>query len=138
MVITDELWTIGNLIGVFAAYGLPDGLSDKKEKCAKLLGIKLTPDPALTELRSGLTFAEMNFLPQARASILKAIDIDSTVFERSPTPEVAWLLCAKAFAEVDSVRSLSAYRQVYLINSAIAKQIEPDWYLTDLLRAYDF
>ncbi|MEL6788686.1 MAG: hypothetical protein AAFO76_15080 [Cyanobacteria bacterium J06607_15] len=138
LVITDELWTIGNLFGVFGAYGLPDGLADKKEKCAKLLGIELTPDNALTELRSGLTYAQMNFLPQARASILKAIEIDSTVFDRVPTPEVAWLLYAEAFAEVDYERSLFAYRKAYLINSAIAKQVSPKWYLSRLLQEQDF
>ena len=138
MVMTDELWTIGDLFGVFAAYGLPDGLSNKKEKCAKLLGIELTPDDALTELRLGLTFAEMNFLPQARASIFKAIKIDSTVFARSPTPEVAWLLYAKAFAKVDPKRSLFAYRRAYLINPAVVDRISPSWYLAKLLRENDF
>ena len=138
MVMTDELWSIGNLIGVFSTYGLPDGLPDKREKCAKLLGIKLTPDNALTELRSGLMFAEMNFLPQARASILKAIEIDSTVFVRSPTPEVAWLLCAKAFAEIDPKRALTAYRNAYLINPAIASKIKSNWYLANLLEQHDF
>ena len=138
MVMTDELWSIGNLFGVFSTYGLPDELSAKKEKCAKLLGIKLTPDEALSELRSGLTFAEMNFLPQARASILKAVKIDSTVFERSPTPEVAWLLCAKAFAEVDAKRALTAYRNAYLINSAIADRIDSSWHLLNLLEQHDF
>ena len=138
MVMTDELWSIGNLFGVFSAYGLPDGLSDKREKCAKLLGIELTPDEALTELRSGLTFAEMNFLPQARASIFKALEIDSTVFERSPTPEVAWLLYAKAFAEIDTKQALTAYRNAYLINPAIANKIKSNWYLADLLDRHDF
>ena len=138
MVMTDELWSIGSLIGVFNAYGLPDGLSDKKEKCAKLLGIKLVPDDALAELQSGLTFAEMNFLPQARASILKAIEMDSTVFERSPTPEVAWLLYAKAFAQIDPKRALTAYRNAYLINRAIANRIKSNWYLANLLDKHDF
>ena len=138
MVMTDELWSIGNLIGVFSTYGLPDGLPDKREKCAKLLGIKLTPDNALTELRSGLMFAKMNFLPQARASIFKAIEIDSKVFVRSPTPEVAWLLCAKAFAEIDPKRALTAYRNAYLINPAIASKIKSNWYLANLLEQHDF
>ena len=102
------------------------------------MGIELTPDNALTELRSGLRYAEMDFLPQARASILKAIEIDSTVFTRSPTPEVAWLLYAKAFAEVDCQRSLYAYRQAYLINSAIANRINSSWYLAKLLEEHDF
>lgn len=54
MLLTDELWSIGNLIGVFQAYGLPDGLQNKKEKCADLVGMELTTDEALTQLRWGL------------------------------------------------------------------------------------
>ncbi|MEM7759934.1 MAG: hypothetical protein AAF298_17665, partial [Cyanobacteria bacterium P01_A01_bin.40] len=118
MLMTDELWSIGNLIGVFESYGLPDGLSDKKERCAKLVGIELTPDNALTELRSGLVFAEMNFLPQARESILKAIEMDAAVFERVPTPAEGWLLYAKAFAECDPQQAVRAFRRAYLINPA--------------------
>lgn len=138
MLMTDELWSIGNLIGAFKAYGLPDRLSDKKEACAKLVGIELTSDEALKELRRGLTLAEMNFLPQARESILKALEIDSSVFERVPTPEEGWLLYAKAFAASDSKRSLLAYRRAYLINSAIANQVESTWHLANLLQEYDF
>lgn len=51
MLLTDELWCIGNLMGTFSTYGLPDGIHDKKEECAKLVGIELTADEALTELR---------------------------------------------------------------------------------------
>ena len=139
MLMTDELWSIGNLIGVFSYYGLPDGLSpDKKEKCAQLVGIKLTQDNALTELRSGLSFAEMNFLPQARESILKALAMDSTVFDRVVTPELAWLLYAKAFAPSDSKRALAAYRRAYLINRAIADRVESGWHLANLLKEHDF
>ena len=139
MLMTDELWSIGNLIGTFKTYGLPDGLSDKKEKCAKLVGIEITQDKALTILRSGLDWAEMGvFMEKARESINKALEMNSKVFERSPAPEEAWLLCAKAFAESEPERSLSAFRQAYLINPAIENQISPDWYLADLLKEHDF
>ena len=136
---TDELWSIGHLIGAFETYGLPDGLSDKKEKCAKLVRMKLTQDRALTELRWGLAWAEMGvFMEKARAGIDKALAIDSTVIERSPIPEESWLLCAKAFAEVDKMRSLLAFRRAYLINPAITNQISSSWQLANLLQENDF
>lgn len=139
MLMTDELWSIGNLINVFSYYGLPDGLpADKKEKCAQLVGIELTPDNALTELRSGLSFAEMNFLPQARESIFKALTMDSNVFDRVVTPALAWLLYAKAFAPSDSKRALAGYRRAYLINPAIGDRVESSWHLANLLKEYDF
>ena len=139
MLLTDELWSIGNLIGVLKTYGLPDGLADKKEKCAKLVGMKLTTDEALTELRWGLGWAEMGgFLEKAREGIDKALKIDKTVFERVPTPEEAWLLYAKAFAEVDKEKAISAYRRAYLINSSIVNLVSSDWQLANLLQEYDF
>lgn len=45
------------------------------------------------------------FLDKARSHINKALEIDSTVFERTPAQAEAWLLYAKAFAEVDKNRS---------------------------------
>ena len=139
MLLTDELWSIGNLIGVFQTYGLPDGLADKKERCAKLVGMKLTTDEALTELRWGLGWAEMDaFLEKAREGINKALKIDPTVFTRVPTPEEAWLLYAKAFAEVDREKAISAYRRAYLINSSIVNLVSPNWELAKLLQEYDF
>ena len=134
MLITDELWSIGNLIYTFPAYGLP---YDKKE-CAKLVGIEITEDKALTELRSALAFAEMDFLKQAREGIIKALEIDSTVFKRVPAPEECWLLYAKAFAEVDSKRSLYAFRRAFLIDAGIVNRISPTWALADLLKENDF
>ena len=35
-------------------------------------------------------------------------------------------------------RSLSAFRQAYLINPAIVNQISSDWHLADLLKENDF
>ena len=135
MLMTDELWSIGNLIGTFRIYGLPFS----KEDCAKLVGIELTTDEALTELRWGLAWAEMGvFLEKARNGINRAVEIDNAVFERVPSPEEAWLLCAKAFAEVDEKRSLSAFRQAYLINPAIVDLVSPHWYLAKLLNKNDF
>ena len=64
--------------------------------------------------------------------------MDSTVFKRSPTPEVAWLLCAKAFAEAYPKRALAAYRNAYLINPAIANRINSNWCLANLLDKHDF
>ena len=136
----DELWSMENLKEIFFTYGLFDVLSNRKrqEFCAELAGIELTADNALRELRHGLALAEMNFLPQARESILKAFEMDSRVFERVPTPEEAWLLYAKAFAASDSQRSLAAYRNAYLIDWAIANQIDSSWYLANLLEEADF
>lgn len=138
MLMTDELWSIGNLIGTFEAYGLPDGLSDKKEKCAKLVGMELTKDKALQKLRTALSYAEIDFLDKARQEIVEALKIDSTVFERVPAPEECWILCAKAFAESDPQQAITAFRRAYLINPAIEHQVDPNWYLANLLKEYDF
>ena len=138
MLTTDELWTIGNLIGTFRLYGLPDGLSNKKEECAKLVGIEITQDDALAELRIALTFAEMGFLEKAREGILKALDLDSTVLERVPAPEECWLLYAKAFAETEPERAIAALRRAILIDPGVINKLSPTWHLSDLLKKYDF
>lgn len=78
------------------------------------------------------------FLEKARKAINKALEIDNTVFERIPTPEEAWLLCAKAFAKTDEKRAILAFRQAYLINSSIINFISPNWDLAKLLQKYDF
>jgi tetratricopeptide (TPR) repeat protein len=132
--ITDELWSIGNLIYDFPFYGLPDN----KEQCAKLVGIKITTDKALEKLSSGLCWAEMGFLQQAQEDIIKALEIDSTVFERVPTPEECWLLYAKAFAESNPKQAIRAFRRAILINPDIENRVSPTWYLADLLKEYDF
>lgn len=138
MLMTDELWTIGNLIGTFSIYGLPDGLSDKKEECAKLVGIEITKDNALAELRFALTFAEMGFLEKAREGISKALKMDSTVLERVPTPEECWLLYAKAFAETEPQRAIEALRRAILIDPGVINKLSPTWHLSDLLKKYNF
>lgn len=135
MLMTDELWSIGNAIGSFGRYGLPH----TKEECAKLVGIELSHDEALTTLRWGLAYAEMGcFMGKAREGILKALELDNKVFERVPTPEEAWLLYARAFAEVDSERALAAFRNAYLINPAIVDRISSNWHLADLLKNHFF
>ena len=136
----DEIWSMPDSIKIFFTYGLLDGLSNlnKKEFCAKLVGIKLTHDDALREVRRGIALAKMNFLTQARESILRALEIDATVFERVPTPEEAWLLYAKAFAECDPQQAVAAFRHAYLINSAIERQVASTWHLASLLQEYDF
>jgi hypothetical protein len=110
MLITDELWSIGNLIYDFPFYGLPDN----KEQCAKLVGIKITTDK------------------------IKALEIDSTVFERVPTPAECWLLYAKAFAESNPKQAIGAFRRAILINPDIENRVSPTWHLADLLKEYDF
>ncbi|MEO0836946.1 MAG: hypothetical protein AAFY16_13450 [Cyanobacteria bacterium J06642_3] len=111
---------------------------NKKVLCAKLVGIELTPDDALKEVRRGMGLAKMNFLPHARESLLKAIEMDATVFERVPTPEEGWLLYAKAFAECNPQQAVTAFRRAYLINPAIERQVAPNWCLANLLQEYDF
>ena len=139
MLLTDELWSIGNIMGTFEAYGLPYGMGNRKEKIANFVSIELTPDEALKELCEGLSWAEMGcFLENDRNGIDRALQIDSTVFERSPSPSEAWLLCAKAFAEKDQNRALAAFRNAYLINPAIVGKVTPDWYLANLLEEFDF
>jgi hypothetical protein len=131
MVNTEELWSIGNLLGVFEAYGLPHA----REACAALLGVKVADDAALKELRSGLAFADMGFLEKGREGILKALELDPAVFERSPEPGECWLLCAKAFAESDPDRAKAAYLHAIAINPALAHRVSPAWCLADLLKA---
>jgi tetratricopeptide (TPR) repeat protein len=129
MVNTEELWSIGNLMWTFKAYGLPHD----RNKCAQLLGVKVADDEALESLRFGLTYAHMGFLEKGREGILRALKIDPAVFERAPAPDESWLLCAKAFAESDPTRALEAYRNACSINPAVAGRVEPTWRLADLL-----
>jgi hypothetical protein len=131
MVNTEELWSVGNLYWTFQRYGLPQ----KRDQCASLIGVKVANDPALTELRSALSFADIGFLEKARAGILKAMEIDLTVFERTPAPDECWLLCAKAFAETDPDRAIAAFRRACSINSATPYRVNPGWQLADLLKA---
>jgi hypothetical protein len=129
MVNTEELWSIGNLSSTFRAYGLPQN----REQCAKLIGVKVANDEALTALRSALGFADIDFLDIAREGILKALEIDPTVFERAPAPDECWLLCAKAFAKSDPERAIGAFRRACAINPATARRVAPTWHLADLL-----
>ncbi|WP_422931875.1 HEAT repeat domain-containing protein [Singulisphaera sp. PoT] len=131
MVNTEELWMIGNLTWAFRAYGLPH----RREACARLVGIKVANDPALAELRTALAYAEIGFLGKAREGIDRALEADPIVFERSPSPDECWLLCAKAFAETDPERALEAYRLAISINPAVAHHIHRTWRLADLLDA---
>jgi hypothetical protein len=130
MVNTEELWSIGNLYWTFQRYGLPQ----YRDRCAGLIGVKVANDPALTELRSALAFADIGFLEKARAGILKALEIDIAVFERTPAPDECWLLCAKAFAETDPDRAIAAFRRARSINPAAAYRVNPTWHLADLLK----
>ena len=130
MVNTEELWSIGNLLWTFKAYGLPH---DRK-KCAQLVGVKVADDEALKALRSGLAFAHIGFLEKGREGILKALELDPAVFERAPAPDECWLLCAKAFAESDPERAMAAYRRATSLNSGVAHRVNPTWRLADLLK----
>jgi tetratricopeptide (TPR) repeat protein len=132
MVNTEELWSIGNLLWTFKAYGLPHD----RGKCAQLAGVKVTDDEALKSLRSGLAFAEIGFLDKGREGILKALELDPAVFERAPAPEECWLLCAKAFAESDPERAIAAYRRATSINPGVAHRVNPTWRLADLLKEH--
>lgn len=102
------------------------------------MGIEVTKDTALAELCFALTLSEMGFFEKAREGILKALDMDSTVFERVPTPEECWLLYAKAFAESDSQKAIAAFRRAISINPEVVNRVSPSWYLADLLRENGF
>jgi hypothetical protein len=130
MVNSEELWSIGNLLWTFQAYGLPDD----REKCAQLVGVRVADDEALKSLRWGLSFADLGFLDKGREGILKALDLDPAVFERAPTPDECWLLCAKAFAESDPERAITAYRRATAINPGVGHRVNPTWHLADLLK----
>ena len=132
MVNTEELWSIGNLMGAFEAYGL----SSEREKCAQLLGVKVTEDAALKALRSGLGFADIDFLEKGREGILRALAIDPAVFARAPAPDECWLLCAKAFAETEPERALAAFRHACAINPGVAHRVDPAWHLAELLQEH--
>jgi hypothetical protein len=130
MVNTEELWSIGNLLWTFKAYGLPHD----RDKCAQLVGVEVADDEALKALRSGLAFADIGFLEKGREGILKALELDPAVFERAPAPDECWLLCAKAFAESDPERAIAAYRRATSINSGVAHRVNPTWRLGGLLK----
>jgi hypothetical protein len=133
MVHTEELWSIGNLMDVFEAYGLPHD----RAKCARLAGVKFRHDKALEELRGALGMADIDFLTEARAGIRRALRLDPAVFERAPAPDECWLLCAKAFAETDPERAIAAYRQATSLNPGIARRVNPKWRLADLIEERD-
>jgi hypothetical protein len=132
MVNTEELWSIGNLMWKFQAYGLPL----EREKCAKLVGVNIADDEALKALRSGLAFTDIGFLDKGREGILEALTLDPAVFERAPGPDECWLLCAKAFAETDPERALAAFRHATSINPETAHRVNPTWRLADLLKEH--
>jgi hypothetical protein len=124
-----ELWSIGNLMGTPETYGLPYD----REKCARLLGIEVTDDKALKTLRSGLAFANIDFLEKAHGLILEALEMDPDVLERVPEPDECLLLCAKAFAEPDPDAALEAYRAACVANPGVPARVNPSWRLADLL-----
>jgi tetratricopeptide (TPR) repeat protein len=130
MVNTEELWSIGNLLWTFQAYGLPHD----RENCAQLAGVKVTSDEALKALSTGVIFAEMNFLEKAREHILQALELDPIVLERAPAPDECWLFCAKAFAETDPERAIAAFQRAASLNPASAYRVNPAWRLADLLK----
>jgi hypothetical protein len=132
MLKTEELWSIGNLLWMFNSYGLPHD----REKCAQLVGVRVADDEALKALLSGLAFADIGFLDKGREGILRALELDPAVFERAPAPDACWLLCAKAFAESDPERAITAYRRATVINRGVAHRVNPSWLLSDLLKDY--
>lgn len=129
MIDTEEFWSIGNLSWTFETYGLPKDRS----QCAELIGARVADDPALEALRGGLAFSEMGFLEEARRRIRKALELDPTAVERSPAPEEASFLYAKAFAETEPKKAFAAYRRAIHINPSIAHKIDPRWRLAELV-----
>ena len=105
-----------------------------REKCAQLVGVRVADDEALKSLRSGLAFANIGFLDKGREGILRGVRIGPAVFERAPTPDECWLLCAKAFAESDPERAITAYRRATSINPGTARRVNPTWRLAELLK----
>jgi hypothetical protein len=124
-----EVWSIGNLMGTPERYGLPYD----REKCARLLGIDFADDEALKVLRSGLAFANIDFLDKAHDLILKALELDPDVLERVPEPDQCLLLCAKAFAAPDPEAAIEAFRAAQIVNPGVAARVDPTWRLADLL-----
>jgi hypothetical protein len=124
-----EVWSIGNLMGTPERYGLPYD----REKCARLAGVEVVDDEPLKALRSGLAFANIDFLDKAHDLILKALEMDPDVLERVPEPDQCLLLCAKAFAERDPEAALEAFRAACTANPGVAARVDPTWRLADLL-----
>ncbi len=124
-----ELWSIGNQHWTFQSYGLPHD----RGVCARLLGVQVTTDEALSELSIAVTYAEMGFLEEARKGIDKAVELDPAVFARVPKPEECWLYCAKAYAETDPERAVKAYGNAVSIDRNIGNRIVVTWKLSELL-----
>jgi hypothetical protein len=129
LVQNEELWSIGNLYETFQSYGL----TNDRNKMATLLGVKVVEDPALAALRSGLSFAEINFLAKARERIEQALAIDSMVLERASASDECWFLVAKSFAETDAARAIAAYKRAIAKNSTLRDRIDPTWRLATLV-----
>lgn len=125
-----ELWSIANIFDDFWVRGLPPD----RQRCADLVGIPFVEDKALAELGIGVTFSKMGFHEKAREHIEEAWNLDPMIFERTPAPDECWLLCAKAYAEIDAQRSIAAFRRSKAINPRISSRIDPTWKLFQLLQ----
>ncbi len=130
MVNTTEMWSIGDVHRWLKAYGLP---RDRKA-CAQLVGVTVMPDEAMDSLHSGLSLADINHLAKSRERILKALELDPTVFERAVCRMSAGCFAPKLSPKPIQRRAIIAYRRATSINPAVANRITPTWRLADLLK----
>lgn len=130
MLNAQEMWSIVNLYWTFQSYGLPHD----RENCAKLLGVQVTKDEALSELSIAVTYADMGFHDKARQGIEAALNLDPAVFARIPKPDECWLFSAKAFAETDPERAVKSYENACAINPNIGNRVGVTWTLSEVLQ----
>ncbi|OAI57939.1 hypothetical protein AYO47_00155 [Planctomyces sp. SCGC AG-212-M04] len=126
----EDVWTIANLSSTFSAFGL----KWDRTHCARLAGVKVAKDEAVSELSSAVMFAQIGFDEKARDGIDKALKLDPAVFGRVPAPDEYWLFTAKAFAETDPERAIQAYVNARSTNPHVRGQVALSWALADLLR----
>jgi tetratricopeptide (TPR) repeat protein len=129
LVACQELWSIGNLHQDFRSRGL----SQDRQKCAELAGVKFVDDKAQAALSIGALYSKMGFHDKARANIEEALRYDASIFERAPSADECWLYCAKAYAETDPERAMAAFQRAVSINPAATHRVDPSWKLFRLL-----
>ncbi len=98
-----------------------------------MVGLQVVDDEALSELNTGMNWAEYDVLWRARERIDAALALDPDVFARAPCPDEYWLYCAKAFAETDAARALEAFGTAVAINPGVIRRVDSAWHLAKLL-----
>lgn len=131
LVLTPEVWPIGDVQWLLEAHGLPR----QREACAALAETTVPDDEAHVTLSRALAFAQMGFFEQARAGIDEALAIDPDVLDAHSTPEDGWFLCAQVFAYTDPERARHAFTKATALSPSIAEKLHPASTLAGVLEA---